>query len=536
VIRLRLAARVQFVSLVAVIAAGCGGDDHPRRVEDRSPATLVWGNGIHPGHLSPVVVASGFGVELCNLLFLRLVDFGPPPDLEFEHVLAESSHVAEDGKTLTYFLRRDVIWEDGVPTTAHDVKFTFDTISNPDVPYPRRSQIRNIESCEVVNDWTVRFHFSKPSWEPLFDTRFHIVPKHALEAVPPEEMMTTDFDRHPIGNGRFRFVEWLGEDRIVFEASDSCALGRPFFDRIVFRMVPEDNTLRAELLTGGVDVYHRYPSAFYLDDRGRPDLEFVRFSDRTYVYLGWNHQSPMFQDRRVRRALTFATDRWTIIEAFRSGRGTVMAVPMYEGHPDLNPNVKPLPFDVAEAGRLLDEAGWTDRDEDGVRMKDGERFEFTFLLIANNQISEEIGTMTQAEFGKLGIVVHTEFMEFAVYLEQVDTKEFDAIILARGGDFIFDPEDVFHSRGIEGRYNDISFSDPEIDRLIDLAKSTRDRAERRKIWWKFQERFHEVHPITVLYASDAIYPVRKDKVENPVMDVRGALYRVHEWRPAGRGT
>jgi ABC-type transport system substrate-binding protein len=95
---------------------------------------------------------------------------------------------------------------------------------------------------------------------------------------------------------------------------------------------------------------------------------------------------------------------------------------------------------------------------------------------------------------------------------------------------------VFHSRGIEGRYNDISFSDPEIDRLIDLAKSTRDRAERRKIWWKFQERFHEVHPITVLYASDAIYPVRKDKVENPVMDVRGALYRVHEWRPAGRGT
>jgi peptide/nickel transport system substrate-binding protein len=516
----------------AIAAAGCADREAPPPRADL-PRTLVWGNAVHPDHLSPVVAASGFAIDLCDLLFLRLVDFGPPPALELEGVLARSWELSEDGRTLEYSLRRDVAWEDGVPTTAHDVKFTFDTISDPEVPYPRRGALRKIEACEVVDDWTVRFRFSEPSWEPLFDTRFHIVPKHRLESVPPSEMMTNPFDRRPVGNGRWKLVEWSADDRLVLEASGTSALGRPHFDRIVFRIVPENNTLRAELLSGGVDVYHRYPSAFYVEDRERPELAFARFSDRTYVYLGWNLRNPLFADPRVRKALTHATDRETIIRAFRAGLGTVMAVPMYDGHPDLDPEVKPLPFDPDEASRLLDEAGWTERDENGVRTKDGRRFEFTFLLIANNQISEEIATMAQAEYVKLGIGVTTEFLENAVFLEKVDAKDFDAIVLARRGEFIFDPEDVFHSRAIDGRYNDISFSDPEIDRLIDLAKSTRDREERRKIWWKFQERLHEVHPITVLYAGDAIYPVRRDKVENPVMDVRGPLYRVHEWRPAG---
>jgi peptide/nickel transport system substrate-binding protein len=515
-----------------LVAAGCTERDAPpARAEP--PKTLVWGTAVHPDHLNPVVAASGLAVDLCDLLFLRLVDFGPPPALELEPVLARSWELSEDATVLTYTLRRDVVWEDGVPTTAHDVKFTFDTISNTEVPYPRRSAIRKIQACEVIDDWTVTFRFSEPSWEPLFDTRFHVVPKHLLESVPPTEMMTNPFDRSPIGNGRWKFVEWTAGNELVFAASETSALGRPQFDRIVFRMVPENNTLRAALLSGGVDVYHRYPSAFYVEDRERTDLAFAHFSDRTYVYIGWNQRNPLFVDPRVRKALTYATDRGTIIRAFRAGLGTVMAVPMYAGHPDVNPDVQPLPFDPAEASRLLDKAGWRDRDEDGVRTKDGRRFEFTFLLIANNQISEEIATMAQAEYAKLGISTKTEFLEFAVYLERVDKKEFDAIVLARGGEFIFDPEDIFHSRGIEGRYNDISFSDEEIDRLIDLAKSTRDRTERRKIWWKFQERLHEVHPITVLYAGDAIYPVRRDAVENPVMDVRGPFYRLHEWRPAG---
>src|SRR6185503_9464217 len=147
------------------------------------------------------------------------------------------------------------------------------------------------------------------------------------------------------------------------------------------------------------------------------------------------------------------------------------AVPLYAEHPDFDANVKSLPFDPAAAAQLLDEAGWTARDKDGIRIKDGQRFEFQFHLISGNTISEEISTMVQAEFRKLGILVSSGSMEMTVYLEKLHKKEFDATILARRVDLVYDPESVFHSRAIKGQYNDVSFSSPAIDRLIDRAKS-----------------------------------------------------------------
>ena len=211
-------------------------------------------------------------------------------------------------------------------------------------------------------------------------------------------------------------------------------------------------------------------------------------------------------------------------------------MPLFLDHPDWNPNVLPLPFDPARAAALLDEAGWSARDPDGIRTRDGRRFEFTFMLIANNEISEEIATMVQAEYGKLGIGVTSEYYEWTVYLDRLRAKNFEATVLARQGELIYDPEDLFHSRSIDTQFNDVSFGHPVTDSLIDLAKRTTDRLERRKIWWKFQEELDRLHPITILYVSAAANPVRKDAVENPVMDVRGPYYRIDEWKPAGRGS
>jgi peptide/nickel transport system substrate-binding protein len=496
----------------------------------------VWGNSVQPDHLNPAIAGSAFATEVLDALFLRLADFGEPPELNFEPVLASGWDLSEDGKTLTYHLRRDVVWEDGTPTTAEDVAFTFDLISNPKVPFPDRSQLRGIEACEVVDRWTVRFRFSEPSWEPIYDTRFHVLPAHVLRDLSVDDIQGWEFNRAPIGNGWWRVSRWVANDHLVLEASETCGLGRPGFDRIVIRVIPERTTLRTELLTGGVDVYHRVPNRYYREDADNPDLMFFRVPDRGYVYIGWNLRNPRFADARVREALTLAVDRQTIVDAFRDGLGRVMAVPLYPSSPDLNPDVRPLPFDPERAAALLDEAGWTERDADGVRMKDGLRFEFTYTLVSGNEISEEIATMTEAEFRKLGIAVRVEFYEWTVYLERIDRKEFDATVLSRRNDLVYDPEDVFHSRGIEGRYNDVSFSDPTIDSLIDLAKTIRDRRERRAVWWRYQEVFRDRTPVTVLYAGEANYAVRRDKVAGAAIDIRGALRGAHAWRPVdGRG-
>lgn len=522
--------RVRFAVLAfaCVLATSCSGKKEPSA---SSPSTLVIGVSNRPDHLNPLVAGSAFAVDLCDLLFLRLAYFGPPPSYDHEPVLAEGWDLSADRKTLTYRMRHDVTWTDGVPTTAKDVVFTFDRARNPAVPYPNRSKLRKIEACEALDDWTVRFRFSEPSWEPVSDTDLHIVPEHILRDVPVGEMATCAFDRSPVGNGRWKLREWVSEERVVLEANDACALGRPVYDRVVFRVIPEETTMRTELLTGGIDVYDRLPNKWYREDSQRPELRFFRIPDKGFVYIGWNHRNPLFQDVRVRRALTYATDRQTILDAFRGGIGKVSAIPLFAEHPDYNPNVKPLPFDPAQAGRLLDEAGWTGRDADGVRTRGGKRFEFTYTLISGNEISEEIATMTQAEFRKLGIGVQVESFEWSVYLERLQKKNFDATILARRGSFIFDPEDLFHSRAIEGRYNEASFGNAVTDSLIDLAKSTPDRVARREIWWRFFEEFDRLMPVTVLYVSETSYPVRRDHVAHATVDLRGPFFLLHEWVP-----
>ena len=515
------------------LAAGCASERAPQR--EPGPSTLVIGVSSQPDHLNPLVAGTAFGVDLCNLLFLRLAYWGPPPAYDFEPVLAESWNLSGDGRTLTYHLRHDVTWSDGVPTTARDVVFTFERARDPAVPFPERSKLRLITSCTAPDEWTVVFEFSEPSWEPLYTTDLCIVPEHLLRDVPAGEMDTCAFDRAPIGNGHWKLREWVREERVTLEANDTCALGRPNYDRVVFRVIPEETTLRTELLTGGVDVYDRHPNRWYREDSQRPELRFTRMSDKGYVYIGWNLLNPRFRDARVRKALTLATDRPTILTAFRGGFGQVAAIPLYAEHPDFDPNVKPLPFDPDSAASLLDEAGWTGRDPDGIRTKDGMRLEFKYMLVAANDISEEIATMTQAEFRKLGIGVTSESFEWTVYISRLRKKQFDATILSRRGDLLFDPESVFHSRAIDGQYNDVSFGNAETDSLIDLAKSTQDRVARRAIWWRFFEAFDRVHPVTVLYVSETSYPVRRDRVAKAPMDLRGPYYQLHAWEPAGAG-
>jgi peptide/nickel transport system substrate-binding protein len=520
------------LAAIAGLPAGCGGGGG----RPDAPETLVVGISIQPDRLNPLVSTGALSSQLAEILFLRLVDFGPPPALEWVPRLAESWELSEDRRTLDFRLRTDVAWADGVPTTAEDVKFTFDRALDPRVPFPSRNLIRSMESVEVTGPHSVRFHFSEPAWEPLWMAYLlPIVPKHLLEDVAPGRLFEADFGRNPVGNGPWLFAEWLPEERLVFEANPGYFGGRPAYDRVVFRVIPEQTTQRTELLTGKLDYVNRHPNKYFREDSQVPELDFVRFSDRGYVYIGWNEKLPIFQDVRVRKALTLATDRWTILEAFRDGFGKVSACPIYEGHPADHPTLQPLPFDPDSAAALLDEAGWTGRDPDGVRTKDGQRLEFEYMLIANNEISEEIATMTQAEFSRLGIHVDVEFLEWSVYVERLNRKEFEATLLARVGSFIFDPESVFHSRNIDGKYNDISFGAAVTDSLIDLAKSIPDRDERVKVWWRFFEELHELQPITMLYVSEAAYPVRKDRVAYAPRDVRGAFFRLHEWRPVGGG-
>ncbi|MGH7454532.1 MAG: ABC transporter substrate-binding protein, partial [bacterium] len=186
------------------------------------------------------------------MLFMSLTTLDE--NLQFAPQLAESWEFSPGDTVLTYHLRKDVLWTDGAPTTAEDVSFTYQLAINPNVAYPAAGRFDQTGKVEVLDDYTIRFHFKQPYPDDLFYTLMPILPKHILEKIPPEKIAECEFNRQPVGNGPFQLVEWQANQRLTFEANARHALGRPRLERVVFQIIPDEAVLLTNLMTGAIDI------------------------------------------------------------------------------------------------------------------------------------------------------------------------------------------------------------------------------------------------------------------------------------------
>ncbi|MGH7545949.1 MAG: ABC transporter substrate-binding protein, partial [Gemmatimonadota bacterium] len=249
------------------------------------------------------------------LLFTPLVRYDST--YRVEPYLAESWTMESGG--VTFRLRRDVRWHDGVPVTAHDVAFTFDRAKDPATASPLASvYLADVASVQVVDSYTVRFAFARPHAQALEDFAWAPAPRHLLDTVPPERMRQANFNRRPVGSGPFRLVEWRSHLYTVFERNPDFpeALGGPpQARRLVIRVVEESAARLTELLNGGLHLnLALWPSEARQVERAR-DAHVVQYPSRNFYYIGWNTRHPLFREAAVRRALTLAIDRPQIIDA-----------------------------------------------------------------------------------------------------------------------------------------------------------------------------------------------------------------------------
>jgi peptide/nickel transport system substrate-binding protein len=520
---------VVLLCAITILAAGCGRNQGEIGVGDGSVengGALVVGIRVDVDALNELVSTSAVSQDIIDLIFLRLTEYDE--DLNIVPKLARSWEFSPDHRTLTYHLRGDVRWTDGVPTTAHDVAYTYRMMTEPVVAYPGISDFDFVERVEVVDDTTVNFVFEQPYADQLGDTRMIVLPKHRLEKIKPEEMKFADFNRRPVGNGPFKLQEWRGQDRIILVPNEDYYEGRPHLDRVIFRVIPDETTRRVELETGGIDMLPTVPTPdqdrWARDDR----VQLWKYPSRDYVYVGWNLLNPLFGDKRVRQALTMATDRQGIIDGLRFGLGELCAGPIVPTSWAYNPDIQPYPFDPQRARELLAEAGWRDRDHDGLLDKDGRAFSFAMKIITDNQISEEISTVMQEELKHLGIAMTIQSLEWNVFLKQTQAKDFDACILAWRADFVINPTQVWHSKSIQGKYNYVSYANAEVDQLIERGRLTVDRQEARKIWHRFQEIIAQEQPYTFLYVSQDCHAIDR-RFRGVHMDIRGPYRNLHQW-------
>ena len=489
--------------------------------------TLVIGTIGDADSLNDLTSTTISGSDVIGLLFLTLTRTNP----DFSHgpLLAESWEFSEDHLELTFHLRDDVFWHDGVKTTAHDVKSTFEKQRNPNIGWSSIKWKQFIKECVVVDDYTVKFIFERVYPYQLMDAAVGaILPKHILEKVPDEEMVSTDFNRNPVGNGPYRFKEWKAQQYIEVEANEEFFAGRPPLDRIIFKVVPDQENLVIQLKSGEIDFMDRVPPRFYKELSRQVDLVAYIVPSRAYTYLAWNLRHPLFQSKKVRQALTMAINRQEIIDSLllefgRIPKGPVL--PIIWAH---NPNLPDFPYDPEKAKQYLAEEGWEDSDGDGWLDKDGQRFSFTVKTNKGNQIREDILVLVQDMFKEVGIEVKPNILEWTVFIGDMNKKDFEAAVAGWSVGLKMDMTTVWHSDSINDRFNFVSYANPEFDRLNDAAIFEMDQEKAKQMWWRAQEMIAEDQPYTFFYSPKDINFVHR-RFQKVQMETVAWNYNLEQW-------
>ncbi len=412
--------------------------------------------------------------------------------------LAKSWEPSSDYREWTYHLRTDILWHDGVPVTAHDIAFTIEAMrAAGDLDYGSGA----FESVTVHDDSTVTIrsgHGRRGYQEGMV-----FYPRHLLEGLDPTRVIEWDFWEHPIGNGPYRFVRLDPETMMEFEANPDFYLGKPQIERVILKFSLDAGL--TELLAGQVDVIPSIPNVDAL--KIAADRRF-RVYHLTYVAssmaLYWKNEHFLFQDPRVRRALTMAIDRRTLMRALNlSDDLPIIDGPFTPDQFDRRELPEPIPYDPVRAQALLERAGWRDRDGDGIREREGQKFRFTTLLRTfsgeNIPGNEAAGVLVQAQLRTVGVQMDLQTLDPSVVGQRLRSGDFEAVFT-----WLRFYETPWLRMFRIGEGPPIGYRNPRVVELIDSASQTWVPEEEDRLYAELMAIFRRDVPITILYPSGGL--------------------------------
>ena len=440
-----------------------------------------------------------------------------PETLEWLPLVAESWQISDDGLTIRFKIRDGVTFADGEPLTAEDVAFTHRFVMDERIAAPRwRASLSRITEVTAEGNEAV-FRYE----EPYFGTfelagTLPILAEHFygryLESVEAAE----EFNRSTgllFGSGPYRLENpsaWTPDQGIVLVRNDRYwGAAQPPFERIVYKVIQNDAALLTEFRNGDIDFYRARP----LDYRELKDdaevakraQSFQYYDARGgYAYIAWNQLNDgtptRFADKRVRQALTYLTDRDRITNEVMLGYATPANGPFNPLGKQLNPDLPTRQFDLDKARSLLAEAGYEDRDGDGIlESAEGEPFRFKLSYPSGSDDYKRIVLLLKDLYVQAGIILEPDPLDWPLMLKALDSKTYDAISLAWSSGFEVDLFQFFHSAQMAtGGDNFINYANPELDALIDQARAEMDESKRMPLWHQAHEIIWEDQPYTFL--------------------------------------
>jgi len=514
---------------------GCSRtDSSPRQMRQQSPGTPAYGDIMVEGsigdatNLIPLLSSDSTSHEIAGLIYNGLVKYDK--NLNIIGDLAESWNISPDGLVITFHLRHNVRWHDGHPFTAEDVLFTYQLTVDPRTPTAYAGDFLKVKKAEVLDVHTFRVIYDKPFAPALMSWGSAILPKHLLVG---QDITRTPLARKPVGTGPYKFKDWVAGQKIVLVSNRDYFEGRPYIDGYILRIIPDMATMFLELRAGGIDRMNLTPLQYTRQTENplfHRNYNKFRYLSFAYTFVGYNLKNPLFADRRVRQSLAMAIDKEEIIQGVLLGLGKPATGPFKPGTWAYNPNVMTFPHDPAKARALLAEAGWQDRNGDGLLDKDGQPFAFELLVNQGNEVRGKCAEIIQRRLAEIGISVKIRVVEWAAFVNDfINKRRFDATIL--GWTIPLDPDlyDVWHSSKTGPQeLNFTSFKNEEVDRLLEKGRSTFNLEERKKCYYRIQEILAEEQPYTFLYVPDAL-PIIQARFRGMELAPLGIGYNFIKW-------
>jgi len=472
-------------------------------------------------------------------------------------MLARSWEYSPNKRDIIFHIRAGAKWSDGAPVTSRDVQFSYELYGDKDLGSVRQDELDglkkesggklDIRKCvEVINDSTVTFHFERFSAAQLSEAGLPILPMHILDTIPRAELRNSTFNRHPVGDGPFSLAEWKQNDEVVLASNRTSVLPAPAkLAQLVFRILPDHGSRFEALKSGEIDLMTDLDTREAIElSKSSTTVRVVATPMRRYQFIGWNNidgeryaksngaiivPHPLFGDSVVRKALTMAIDRKSIVNSLMSeyGREAIGPVsPIFRQA--YNDSLQPLPFDPAAALSLLKKEGWDDKDNSGILKKGTAKFSFPLTIPSGSPFTLELATIIQKQLRDVKINAEIQQVEESVFWQQVIGKKFDAFIGGFEVPLRLELAEFWSSDLKKNPFNVVSYRNYRVDRILSETASMTGGQASDRLWKEFQTILSSEQPCTFLFWEGNVIGVNK-RISGTRFSILGTTYHAWEW-------
>jgi peptide/nickel transport system substrate-binding protein len=526
--------------------------------------TVVIGIANDFDHLNPLLIQFSISREVCMLLYPKLVQAeydSASGDVRFLPMLATQWEFSPDGKRATFYLRRDAKWEDGVPITSADLKFSYRLYATPAVASTRQHYVSDLvrdkngeidfeNAIQTPNDTTLILNFQNPlAPNIVLDHFYDLMPiaKHRFESIEPKMLRAKSAELPIVSAGAFRVEKWERQHELVLVRNERSILPYPAkLKRLIFRVIPDYTTRLTAFKSGEIDVMMASGGIAPKDaqeiERTDSNKKIHAIQNRLFDSVVWlcvdgeayrerKELKPhvLFGDKRVRQALTFAINREAIVEGYiGEGKATIVNTSLSPAYKKLlNPMLHDYAYNPEKALSLLKEAGWR-KGNDGFLQKEGMRFSFTLAMPKGNDRRAYAGTIIQQNLREIGIDCKLETLEMALFNQRQNEYRLDAALSGLSAETLPFQLVIWAE---DSPFNSSVFRHARFSQVIEELGKPQPPEKEVALWHEYQAIQHDEQPRTFLYYYDEFEGFHS-RIKNVKVSMLAILFNAHEWELA----